>query len=172
MGSDKELSSAQVDVKTFWRTLSERPIGVTIVTACGASGPAGFLALSAAHVTADPPTMLVSVDQKTGALATILSSGHFAVNYLPAGADGVADAFSGNAELSGATRFVEGQWDTLATGAPVFKEAVGALDCMVDDVIQRGNTSIVIGTAIATRADASRSPLIFFRGKMRSDLAG
>jgi flavin reductase (DIM6/NTAB) family NADH-FMN oxidoreductase RutF len=95
MESRKEATSSQVDAKTFWRTLSERVTGVTIVTARDESGPAGLLALSAAHVTADPPTVLVSVDKKTSALATILSSRHFAVNYLPAGTEAVADAFSG-----------------------------------------------------------------------------
>jgi flavin reductase (DIM6/NTAB) family NADH-FMN oxidoreductase RutF len=169
MESRKEATSSQVDAKTFWRTLSERVTGVTIVTARDESGPAGLLALSAAHVTADPPTVLVSVDKKTSALATILSSRHFAVNYLPAGTEAVADAFSGKGGLSGSDRFVEGQWDTLTTGAPVFKEALGAFDCVIDDVIQRGDISIVIGIAVATRIDSSRPPLAFFRGKMRSD---
>src|SRR5215213_479209 len=162
MKSYKESASSQVDVKTFWRTLSERVTGITIVTARDECGPAGLLALSAAHVTADPPTMLVSVDKNTSALATILSSRHFAVNYLPAGADAVADAFSGKAGLSGADRFVEGQWDTLTTGAPVFKEALGAFDCVVDDIIQRGEISIVIGVAVATRVNPSLPPLVFF----------
>jgi flavin reductase (DIM6/NTAB) family NADH-FMN oxidoreductase RutF len=169
MQSDGGSGSTEVDVKTFWRTLSERVTGVTIVTARDEYGPAGLLALSVAHVTADPPTVLVSVDKKTSALATILSSRHFAINYLPAGADAVADAFSGKAGLSGANRFVEDQWVTLTTGAPVFKEALGAFDCVVDDIIQRGDTSIVIGTAVATKVDSSRPPLVFFRGKMWSD---
>ena len=32
-----------IDPKTFWRTLGERATGMTIVTASGAEGPAGFL---------------------------------------------------------------------------------------------------------------------------------
>ena len=60
-----ETSAAQpaklIDPKTFWRTLGERATGMTIVTTDSDNGPAGFLGLSAAHVTADPPTMLVSV---------------------------------------------------------------------------------------------------------------
>ena len=172
METYKESAFSQVDIKTFWRTLSERVTGVTIVTACDEFGPAGFLALSAAHVTASPPTILVSADKKTSALATILSSRHFAVNYLPAGTDAVADAFSGKGGLSGSQRFVEGQWDTLTTGAPVFTEALGAFDCVVDEVIQRGDVSIVIGRAVATRIDSSRPPLVFFRGKLRSDFEG
>ena len=110
MESRKESTSSQIDIKTFWRTLSERVTGVTIVTARDEYGPAGLLALSTAHVTADPPTILVSVDKKTSALATILSSWHFAVNYLPAGTDAVADGFSGKAGLSGSNRFVEESW--------------------------------------------------------------
>ncbi|WP_114948916.1 flavin reductase family protein [Microvirga calopogonii] len=159
-----------IDVKTFWQTLAQRATGITIVTAHGDDGPAGLLGLSAAHVTANPPTVLISIDKTTTALGAILSRRHFAVNYLPAGADAVADAFSGKAGLSGADRFLDGQWDTLVTGAPVFKNALGAFDCVVDDVIPRGDTSIVIGLAVASRVDASRSPLVFFRGAMRSDL--
>ena len=63
-----------IDAKSFWRTLGERAIGVTIVTAQGVDGPAGFLGLSASHVCADPPTMLVSIDDKTSALGAVLES--------------------------------------------------------------------------------------------------
>ena len=42
-----------IDGKRFWRTLGERAIGVTVVTAADNNGPSGFLALSAAHVAAD-----------------------------------------------------------------------------------------------------------------------
>jgi len=159
-----------IDAKSFWQTLAERATGITIVTAHGDDGPAGLLGLSAAHVTANPPTILISIDKKTTALGAILSRRHFAVNYLPAGAEAVADAFSGKAGVSGADRFLDGQWDTLVTGAPVFKNALGAFDCVVDDVIQRGDISIVIGIAVASRVDSTRSPLVFFRGAVRSEL--
>jgi flavin reductase (DIM6/NTAB) family NADH-FMN oxidoreductase RutF len=38
--------------------------------------------LSATHVCADPPSMLVSIDRKTSALAAVLHGRHFAINYL------------------------------------------------------------------------------------------
>src|SRR4051794_9697785 len=68
-----------VDIKAFWRTLAERATGITIVTAHGDDGPAGLLGLSASHVTADPPTILVSIDKKTSALGAILARRHFGV---------------------------------------------------------------------------------------------
>ena len=37
---------SEIDAKTFWKAIGCRAIGVAIVTAKGADGPAGFLALS------------------------------------------------------------------------------------------------------------------------------
>jgi flavin reductase (DIM6/NTAB) family NADH-FMN oxidoreductase RutF len=165
-GTDKPI-----DVKTFWRALGERAIGMTIVTAAGEDGPAGFLGLSASHVTADPATLLVSIDRKTSALAAVLHSRAFAINFLPADAGHVADAFSGKAGISGAARFRDGDWSSLTTGAPVFKTALAAFDCRVQDIIQRGEISIIIGTAVDAAIAGSGAPLLFFRGKMRTDLA-
>src|SRR5262245_51046226 len=71
-----------IDAKAFWRTLGQRAIGSTIVTARSADGPAGLLGLSATHLCADPPLMLVSIDKRTSALPVVLAAGHFAVNFL------------------------------------------------------------------------------------------
>jgi len=51
----------EIDAKTFWKAIGCRAIGVAIVTAKGADGPAGFLALSATHLSASPPMMMVSI---------------------------------------------------------------------------------------------------------------
>ncbi len=160
-----------VDPKAFWMALGQRATGMTVVTAEGDDGPTGFLGLSAAHVTAGPPTMLVSVDHRTSALAGIVSRRHFAVNFLPASAVQVADAFGGKAGVSGAARFTQGEWRALVTGAPVFCDALGAFDCVVDDIVQRGDVSIVIGTVVAVASRPDGDPLIFFRGKSCSGLS-
>lgn len=165
-------ASPPIDVKTFWGTLGQRAIGMTIVTATGADGPAGFLGLSAAHVAASPATMLVSIDRKTSALAAVLGSGHFAVNVLPADAGHVAEAFGGKTGLSGPDRFAAGDWTTLVTGAPVFGQALGAFDCVVDQVVERGDVSIVIGPVVGAVSRADGGPLVFFRGKTIAGLGG
>jgi flavin reductase (DIM6/NTAB) family NADH-FMN oxidoreductase RutF len=165
-------SGEAIDGKAFWTALGQRATGMTVVTADSDDGPTGFLGLSAAHVTASPPTMLVSVDHKTSALAGILSRRHFAVNFLPAEAARVADAFGGRAGVSGAARFVAGEWRVLATGAPVFCEALGAFDCIVDEIVERGDVSIVIGTVVAVASRGDGEPLVFFRGRTRAGLGG
>src|SRR3977135_3892306 len=99
-----------VDVKQFWQAIGQRATGSTIVTARSESGPAGFLGLSATHLCADPPTMLVSVDKRTSALATILKAKHFAINYLSSKQRVLADIFGGKSDLKGADRFGTAPW--------------------------------------------------------------
>jgi len=109
--------------------------------------------------------MLVSVDRKTSALAGIMSRRHFAVNFLAANATRVADAFAGKAGLSGTARFTPGEWRVLSTGAPVFCDALGVFDCVVDEILQHGDVSIIIGKVVAVASRADGDPLIFFCGK-------
>jgi flavin reductase (DIM6/NTAB) family NADH-FMN oxidoreductase RutF len=165
-------SGDDIDAKAFWTALGQRVTGMTVVTADSDDGPTGFLGLSAAHVTANPPTMLVSVDRKTSALAGIVSRRHFAINFLPANAAGVADAFAGRAGVSGAARFAAGAWRVLSTGAPVYCDALGVFDCTVDEILQRGDVSIIIGKVVAVAARAEGDPLIFFRGRNYTGLSG
>lgn len=161
---DDENRAKTIDAKSFWQAIGQRAIAATIVTAAGSEGPTGLLGLSATHVTADPPTMLVSIDNKTSALASILEAKHFAINYLPQGAEDIVDLFSGKSPLKGADRFKAGRWDTLATGAPVYNGAVGVIDCTLDEVIERHGVSIVLGRVAGFHADPDAAPLVYFRG--------
>jgi flavin reductase (DIM6/NTAB) family NADH-FMN oxidoreductase RutF len=99
-----------------------------------------------------------------------MSRRHFAVNFLPANAARVADAFGGRAGLSGAARFAAGEWRLLSTGAPVYCDALGVFDCAVDDILQRGDVSIIIGKVLAVAWRADGEPLIFFRGTSHTGL--
>jgi flavin reductase (DIM6/NTAB) family NADH-FMN oxidoreductase RutF len=153
------------DAKTFWRALGSRAIGVAVVTAKGTNGPAGFLALSATHLTANPPTMLVSIGQSTSALAPILESRHFAINYVAKEREDLAREFGGQGTLKGPDRFVTGQWTTLKTGAPTLIGAVGVLDCELEEAIERHGTTIAIGKIVAFTQSSGVQPLISFAGK-------
>src|SRR5262245_53176045 len=153
-----------IDVKTFWRTLGQRAIGSTIVTALGEDGPAGFLGLSASHICADPPLMLVSIDKRTSALPAVLAARHFAVNFLPRDAAELADMFGGKGALRGAARFETARWQTLTTGPPVRASALGAMDCALEEAIERHGISIVIGRVVDVLMGSGRNPLIHFGG--------
>lgn len=156
--------NADIDIGAFWQAIGQRAVAATIVTARGSAGPAGFFGLSATHVCADPPTMLVSIDARTSALGAIRDSGHFAINYLPRGAEDVVDLFSGKSDIKGPDRFTGNSWTQLATGAPVFNGAVGVMDCRLEDTLERHGTIIAIGTVVAIGGDPEAAPLVYFRG--------
>jgi flavin reductase (DIM6/NTAB) family NADH-FMN oxidoreductase RutF len=153
-----------IDAKLFWRALGQRAIGSTVVTARSAEGPAGFLGLSATHVSADPPLMLVSIDKRTSALPTVLAAGHFAVNFLPSDANATADLFAGKGALKGAARFEAEAWTALTTGAPVLASALGAMDCRLEETIERHGIAIVVGRVVDVLIADGGRPLVHFRG--------
>jgi flavin reductase (DIM6/NTAB) family NADH-FMN oxidoreductase RutF len=153
-----------IDQRTFWRAIGNRALGSTVVTAKSPEGPAGFLGLSAAHVSADPPLVLVSVDKRTSALETILAARHFALNFLPRDAATIADIFGGKSAQKGAERFETGNWGALKTGAPVLLDAVGALDCTLEETIERHGVIIAIGRVVAVLDGGDKAPLIHFHG--------
>lgn len=153
-----------IDPRTFWRAVGKRATGSTVVTARSDEGPAGFLGLSATHVCADPPLMLVSIDRRTAALATILSARHFALNFLPHDTAAIADMFGGKGPQKGAARFDIGRWGTLKTGAPILLDAVGAVDCRLTETIERHGVVIAIGQVVDAVDGTGAAPLIHFRG--------
>jgi len=155
---------APPDMRTFWRVLGTRPIGMTIVTARGADGPAGFVGLSAAHVSADPPTMLVSLDRKTSALGPIRDERAFAINFLAKGQEALGDLF-GRRTAEYDERFASPDWGKLVTGAPVLTSALGAFDCELERTVELPGAIIAIGRVVGWLAKDDGEPLTFFRGK-------
>lgn len=158
---------APIEPRKFWTALGGRAVGAAVVAARDNNGPAGFLALSATHLCADPPTMLVSIGKSTSALATIEKAGHFAINYLTDEHRPLADDFSGATALKGTERFARDQWDMLETGAPTLRGAIGVIDCVLQELIERHGTMIALGTVVAYDMRTEGEPLLHFRGKYR-----
>ena len=154
---------SEIDAKTFWKALGCRAIGVAIVTAKGTEGPAGFLALSATHLSASPPMMMVSIGLTTSALAAVKQGNHFAINYVPKGREDLAKEFGGGGTLKGADRFQAADWAELASGAPTLVDAVGVIDCRLEELIERHGAVIALGRVVAYSAGTT-DPLISFRG--------
>jgi flavin reductase (DIM6/NTAB) family NADH-FMN oxidoreductase RutF len=157
-----------IDPKAFWQAIGQRAVGAAVVTTAEAEGPAGFFALSATHLSASPPLLMVSIDGRTSALAKVRAARNFAISYLPDDAGDLVDIFSGKTTLQGSDRFQPGRWRILTTGAPVLTSAVGALDCVLEEAIERSGTTIAIGRLVDFTSDPDRLPLISFRGRYRT----
>jgi flavin reductase (DIM6/NTAB) family NADH-FMN oxidoreductase RutF len=162
MTDSSEAATPVLDARGFWKLIGQRATAATVVTATGPDGPAGFLALSSTHLTSSPPTMMVSIDEKTSALSAIRAGKHFAVNILSEADRELADSFGGRGDLKGADRFTTRTWTKLATGAPVLDGAVATIDCELDELIARHGAVIAIGRIAAFRVNGEAKPLVFF----------
>ena len=164
MTEPTHLTEPLIYPQTFWRAIGNRATGSTVVTARSDEGPAGFLGLSATHICAAPPLMLVSIDKRTSALQTVLAARHFALNFLPREAVEIAEMFGGKGLQKGVERFATGRWGTLRTGAPVLLDAMGAIDCRLVETIERHGVVIAIGQVVGAYDGTGAAPLIHFRG--------
>lgn len=153
-----------IDARKFWSLVGSRATGAVVVTVDGRAGPAGFLGLSATHICAEPPTMMVSVDRRTAALADILDRRRFAISVLPAGSESMVDDFGGRTALKGTDRFEPGRWTTGEGGCPVLVGAVATIECEVSGTIDHHGSVLVFGTVVAGEIGGDR-PLVLFRGK-------
>lgn len=160
------IAEAEIDPRTFWQAIGCRAAGVAIVTVAGQDGPEGFLALSATHLTASPPTVTVSLDKKTSAGPAIIESGAFAINYLASSARGIFDVFTAREGPKGAARFDGLDVTTLVTGAPVLPDITGVLDCRVEEVIERFGVYLLIGRIVAFENFRDRLPLVHYQGQV------
>lgn len=150
----------------FWQVLGERPIGFTIVTAAW-DEPVGFVGLSIAHVSAEPPLLSLALDLGNKAYEPIRRSGSFAVNFLSAEDEAIAKAFMKKG-ASATERFRPDNWETLATGSPVLSTATGIFDCVVERVVELDHAKLLLGRVVASRAGGEGAPLVFFRGVLRA----
>jgi flavin reductase (DIM6/NTAB) family NADH-FMN oxidoreductase RutF len=108
--------------------------------------------------------MLVSIDERTAALAAVIHGQHFAVNYLPADAKPLAEVFGGRTDRKGAERFDPAQWEVLASGAPVFKRAIAVIDCALAATFRYASSTIAVGRVVAARSVEGRW-LVFQAGR-------
>lgn len=164
----EQLQATEIDPRTFWRAIGNRAVGVSVVTAAGTDGPAGFLGLSASHLTASPPLVTVSIDASTAALAAVRQSRAFAINYLSASATDAYERFSARDAPKGAARFDGLNWAPGATGSPIFHDIVGAFDCRVSELIERHGVILAIGEIVAVSTNPEADPLVYFRGATRT----
>lgn len=156
---------SEIDSRTFWKMLGMRAVGAAVIAAAGPKGRAGFLALSATHLTADPPTMMASVGKSTSALETIQGSGGFAINYLSENQQDLAMIFSGRTPMKGEERFQSASWSSgQATGAPLLTDGAGWIECRLVDMIERFDTLIILGQVVSYAAVAEHRPLVSYAG--------
>lgn len=151
-----------VGQQEFRDAMARLGAAVNVVTTDGPAGRAGFTASAVCSVTDDPPTLLVCMNRSSDNNLVFKENGTLCVNVLAARDQVLANTFAGLTGLSGPARFGEGRWGVLATGAPVLDGAVAAVDCEVEEILEKGTHSVLFGAVRAVRLGEPGSALIWW----------
>ncbi|MFI9356216.1 flavin reductase family protein [Streptomyces lydicus] len=159
-----EDERAPLDAAEFRAVLGHFASGVTIITAPGEPGPAGFACQSFTSLSLDPPLVAFMVARTSTTWPRIARAGVFCVNVLGAGHGALCRAFA----VSGADKFAGVRHTPApATGSPRLADVPAWIDCTVQAVHTGGDHLIVVGRVDALGTDpraAAAGPLLFHRG--------
>lgn len=136
---------------------------VHVVTTMTAAGRFGLTATAVASVSDAPPTVLVCIERSSRTLASILESGIFCINTLPAHDVDLAEIFASRRGLLGEDRFATAQWDGLVTGAPALRNALAAFDCRLVATHDIASHRVLIGEVVALGGEGQGGSLIYRR---------
>jgi len=131
-----------VPIDDFTRAMARVPGPVTVVTTIDPAGrPWGFTASSFSSLSLRPPLVLVCLDKTASTHAAFVTANRFLVNVLAEGQSDVAVRFA----QSGLDRFAAGDTEPCELGLPGVPYACARLACLLYQVIDVGDHSIIVG---------------------------
>lgn len=139
--------------------------GVSIITAGRGKDITGMTVTSVTSLSVDPPTLLVSINRDASSFPLIRRHGAFGVNILAADQLNVAERFAGKGGLKGADRFAGARWVTAVSGVPLLVGALSAVDCEVEEIVERHSHGIIIGRVRDIRNSARTAALAYWHGQ-------
>ena len=139
--------------------------GVSVITAGRAKDITGMTVTSVSSLSVDPPTLIVSINRESSSWPLIKRYGFFGVNILTADQLDIAERFTGKGGLKGADRFAGAEWITRASGVPLLVGALAAVDCEVEDIVERHSHAIVIGRVLDMQVSTRTAALAYWQGQ-------
>ncbi len=139
--------------------------GVSVITVGRAQDITGMTVTSVASLSVDPPTLIVSINRESSSWPVLKRQGFFGVNILAADQLDIAERFTGKGGLKGADRFTGAQWNTRVSGVPLLVGALAAIDCEVEDIVERHVHAIVIGRVLDLQSSGHTAALAYWQGR-------
>lgn len=146
-----------VPTEGFCRAIAKLPTGVTVLTTVTEDTPVGCTANAVMSLSADTPSVLVSLGTHSRTLAAILDTGSFAVNTLSWSQRALTRKF---ATGSPAERFDGVPWQPERS-IPVLSAAGMALVCEVGDTATLLDHTVVVGKVVWLR-DTNAAPTVLY----------
>lgn len=139
--------------------------GVSVITVGRGKDITGMTVTSVSSLSVDPPTLIVSISRESSSWPLVKRYGMFGVNILAADQLDIAERFAGKDGLKGADRFTGAHWITKVSGVPLLASALAAVDCEVEDIVERHSHAIVIGRVLDMRLTSRSAALAYWQGQ-------
>ena len=139
--------------------------GVSVITAGRGRDISGMTVTSVSSLSVDPPALIVSINREASSWPLVKRYGFFGVSILTSDQIDIAERFTGKGGLKGADRFAGARWTTRASGVPLLVGALAAIDCEVEDIVERHSHAIVIGRVLDVAVSPRTAALAYWQGR-------
>lgn len=139
--------------------------GVSVITVGRGKDTSGMTVTSVSSLSIEPASLIVCINRQSSSWPLLRQHGVFGVNILASDQTDVAERFTGKGGLKGSARFAGATWTTLASGVPLLADALVAIDCEVEHVVERHSHAIVIGRVLALQSGPGNGALTYWDGK-------
>ena len=128
------------------RALKKLTTGIYIVTTREESQINGMVASWVSQVSFSPPLVMVAVKKERYSHQMIAKAKVFALNILSTEQKKEVPNFKGTHEPE--AKFFNTPYETRKTGAPIIKDSIAYLDCVLTDQFTPGDHTLFIGEVI------------------------
>ncbi len=154
-----------VSSQDFKKALQRWASGVAVVASQSEKyGVRGMTVTAFASVSAEPPQILVCLNQSADTGENIDQNQRFSVNILAEHQQDVSNNFSGGSSQD--DRFANTRWSTGTTGVPILDESLLSLECKIIEKIHAGTHWVIIGE-IQEITCRTGEPLLYFSSHYR-----
>jgi flavin reductase (DIM6/NTAB) family NADH-FMN oxidoreductase RutF len=144
------------------------PCAVSVVTFQRGADWFGLTATSVSFLSAEPPTLLISFDCAASFSPAAAPQAPFGVSVLAASHAEIADRFERGALVEASSDDFEGSWVAAPSGVALRSDAVAALECESEEVIDRHGRAIMIGRLRNVFRIGGSGALVYWRGAYNS----
>jgi flavin reductase (DIM6/NTAB) family NADH-FMN oxidoreductase RutF len=157
---------APVPISGFADAMSALASGLVLVTCWVGDRPWGMTVTAFASVSAEPPTVLVSLGSATTSVRAIAATRSFGISILAEEQLAVAQLGS----EPGAAKFFEPfvNPNDESSDSPVVAGALAHLDCELFETVHVADHTILFGRVHAAQTSGSGTPLLYHRRTYRT----
>jgi flavin reductase (DIM6/NTAB) family NADH-FMN oxidoreductase RutF len=143
------------------------PRAVSVVTFQRGPDWIGVTATSVSFLSIEPPTLLISFDAAPR-ISPAAPQAPFGVSVLAASHAEIADRFGRGALVEAGSDDFEGSWVMAPSGVVLRSDAVAALECETEEILNRHGRAIVIGRIRNVFKIGGCGALVYWRGAYSS----